>query len=49
MVAVKVINLDYSMQKYGNVDHPSPVIRVFGSSAKSLRRYCVNIHGKAYY
>jgi hypothetical protein len=44
MVAIQVINIDYSMQKIdGRV--PSPVIRVFGSSSKSLRRYCVNIHG----
>jgi len=44
MVAIQVINIDYSMQRIGS-GIPSPVIRIFGSSAKSLRRYCVNIHG----
>ena len=45
MVAVQVINIDYAMQRIGHNKQPRPIIRIFGSSAKSLRRYCVNIHG----
>jgi hypothetical protein len=44
MVAIQVINLDYVMQRIGDTA-PSPVVRVYGSSSRSLRRYCVNIHG----
>ena len=46
MVTVQVISIDYVMQKYDGIDEfPCPVVRIFGSSAKSLRRYCVYIHG----
>lgn len=37
-------NSYYPNANPSNLSIPRPVIRIFGSSSKSLRSYCVNIH-----
>ena len=52
-ISICVVNIDYVMayieSPYGFVDQtsdgPRPVVRVFGSCARSGRRSCVYLHG----